>query len=68
MATERDLKDIIALLTESYIIISDLTRDLDSNITSEFRVLDFDLDIDYERPRSDNSRDNDSVYSHLLNY
>ena len=65
LAAGRNRKDIIALLTGSYVVIHDSTRDSDSRTTSESRVSDFGADTDYERPRSDDSRDDDSVYSHF---
>ena len=66
LAAGRNRKDIVALLTESHVAFPDSNRDSDSRTTSEFRVSHFGVDTDYERPRSDDSRDDDSVYSGFL--
>ena len=64
LAARRNQKGIMALLTGSHVVIPDSTPDLHSSTTFESRVSDFGMDTDYERPRSDDSRDDDSVYSH----
>ena len=68
LQTPRDLaagKGIMALLNESYVVIPEPTPDPDSSTTSESSLSDSGVDIEYERPRSDDSRDDDSIYSHF---
>ena len=65
LAARRNRKGIMALLTESHVEIPDSISDPDSSTTSESSISDFGVDTDYERPHSDDSRDDDSLYSNL---
>ena len=65
LAARRKWKDIMNLLAESRDVVPDSTPDPNSSTTSESSVSDFGVNTGYERPRRDDSRDDDSVYSDL---
>ena len=63
LAARRNQKGIMAMLISSHIAAPSSTPNLDLNATSETEDSDSGVDSDYERPRSDDSRDEDSVHS-----
>lgn len=61
LGARRNRKGIMAMLIDSHVATPDSTPDPDLKATSESNASNLSVDSDYERPRSDASRDDDSV-------